>query len=205
MSFGFGRRTGIELPMEEPGLVRPLAEWTSYSTGSVPMGQELSSTPLQIISAYSALANHGRLISPHLVLRVGEEASRPSPIIQSEVVKADIAQWLTQQVLTEVIKRGTGRKAVVKGYEIFGKTGTAQKQDPKTGLYSKDLNISSFVCGGPSDKPQAVVLVTVDQPSGGGDGFGGTVAAPAAAKILEKTLQQMRIPAGTTIRSMLRK
>lgn len=205
MSFGFGRRTGIELPMEEPGVVRPLAEWTSYSTGSIPMGQEISATPLQIISAYSALANRGRLISPHLVLRVGEEQSSPSPVIVSEVVQAEIADWLTRSVLTEVIKRGTGRKAVVKSYEIFGKTGTAQKLDPQTGLYSKALNISSFVCGGPADHPQALVLVTVDQPSGGGDGFGGTVAAPAAAKILEKTLQQLRVPAGTTIRSVLQK
>ncbi len=203
MSFGFGRKTGIELPSEESGLVRPLKEWTSYSTGSVPMGQEISATPLQIISAYSALANRGRLISPHLVLRLGEDQSRPSPIIVSEVVQAEIAEWLTQSVLTEVIKRGTGRKAQGKAYEMFGKTGTAQKQDPQTGLYSKSLNISSFICGGPADHPQALVLVTVDQPTRGGDGFGGTVAAPAAAKILEKTLQQQRIPVTTTIRSVI--
>jgi len=204
MSFGFGRRTGIELPSEEAGLVRPLKEWTSYSTGSVPMGQEISATPLQIISAYSALANHGRLISPHLILRLGEEPqSRPSPIIVSEVVQAEIAEWLTQSVLTEVINRGTGRKAQGKAYKMFGKTGTAQKQDPQTGLYSKSLNISSFICGGPADHPEALVLITVDQPSRGGDGFGGTVAAPAAAKILEKTLQQQRIPTSTTIRSVI--
>ena len=203
MSFGFGRQTGIELPSEEAGLVRPLKEWTSYSTGSVPMGQEISATPLQIISAYSALANRGRLISPHLVLRIGAEQSRPTPVIVSDVVQAEIAEWLTQNVLTEVIKRGTGRKAQGKAYAIFGKTGTAQKQDPQTGLYSKSLNISSFICGGPADHPQALVLVTVDQPSRGGDGFGGTVAAPAAAKILEKTLQQQRIPINTTIRSVI--
>ena len=204
MSFGFGRPTGIELPSEEAGLVRPLKEWTSYSTGSVPMGQEISATPLQIISAYSALANRGRLISPHLVLRLGEEPqSRPSPIIVSEVVQAEIAEWLTQSVLTEVINRGTGRKAQGKAYKMFGKTGTAQKQDPQTGLYSKSLNISSFICGGPADHPEALVLITVDQPSRGGDGFGGTVAAPAAAKILEKTLQQQRIPTSTTIRSVI--
>ena len=203
ISFGFGRPTGIELPAEEAGLVRPLKEWTSYSTGSIPMGQEISSTPLQIISAYSALANRGRLVSPHLVLRMGSDSSRPAPIIVSEVVQAEIAEWLTQQVLTEVIKRGTGRKAQGKAYEMFGKTGTAQKQDPQTGLYSKTLNISSFICGGPAEHPQALVLVTVDQPSRGGDGFGGTVAAPAAAKILEKTLQQQRVPSTTTIRSVL--
>lgn len=205
MSFGFGHRTGIELPMEEAGLVRPLAEWTSYSTGSVPMGQEISATPLQIISAYGALANRGRLVSPHLVLRVGDQESQPSPVIVSEIVKSEIADWLVQSVLTEVIKRGTGRKAQIKTYEIFGKTGTAQKLDQETGQYSKELNISSFVCGGPADHPQALVLVTVDQPAGGGDGFGGTVAAPAAAKILEKTLQQLRIPTGTTVRSALQK
>lgn len=204
-SFGFGHRTGIELPMEETGLVRPLKDWTSYSTGSVPMGQEVSATPLQIITAYGALANRGRLISPHLVLRVGAEKTSSSPVIVSEIVKPEIAEWLTQSVLTEVIKRGTGRKAVVKNYEIFGKTGTAQKVDEQTGTYSRELNLSSFVCGGPADYPQALVLVTVDQPTGGGDGFGGTVAAPAAAKILEKTLQQLRVPTGTTVRSALQK
>lgn len=203
MSFGFGRPTGIELPAEETGLVRPLKEWTSYSTGSVPMGQEISATPLQIIAAYGALANRGRLISPHLVLRQGDDKSRPSPVIVSEVVQAEIAEWLTESVLTEVINRGTGRKAQGKAYKMFGKTGTAQKQDPQTGLYSKNLNISSFICGGPADHPEALVLVTVDQPSKGGDGFGGTVAAPAAAKILEKTLQQHRIPTTTTIRSVI--
>ncbi|MDB5389276.1 MAG: Peptidoglycan glycosyltransferase [Planctomycetaceae bacterium] len=204
-NFGFGRTTGIELPTEEAGLLRPLAEWTSYSTGSIPMGQELSATPLQIITAYGALANRGRLNSPHLVLRIGDDAlSPPPPVFVSQIVKPDIAEWLVQEVLTEVIHRGTGRKAQLQTYQIFGKTGTAQKLDPDTGLYSKKLNISSFVCGGPADKPKVLVLVTVDEPTEGGDGFGGTVAAPAASKILEKTLQQLRTPVRPTLRSVFR-
>jgi cell division protein FtsI (penicillin-binding protein 3) len=204
-NFGFGRKTGIELPTEEAGLLRPLAEWTSYSTGSIPMGQELSATPLQIITAYGALANRGRMNSPHLVLRIGDDPlSAPPPVFVSQIVKPDIAEWLVQDVLTEVIHRGTGRKAQLQSYQIFGKTGTAQKLDPETGLYSKQLNISSFVCGGPADKPKVLVLVTVDEPTEGGDGFGGTVAAPAASKILEKTLQQLRIPARPTLRSVFR-
>jgi len=203
--FGFGRKTGIELPAEGEGLLRPLDEWTSYSTGSIPMGQELSATPLQIITAYGALANGGRLISPHLMLRIGDdEQSPPPPVFVSEIVEPEIADWLVQDVLTEVIHRGTGRKAQLASYQIFGKTGTAQKQDPETGLYSKRLNFSSFVCGGPADNPKLLVLVSVDEPSDGGDGYGGTVAAPAAARILEKSLMQLRIPVRPTVRSVLR-
>lgn len=203
-NFGFGRKTGIELPSEETGLLRPIREWTSYSTGSIPMGQELSTTPIQMIAAFSALANGGRLVAPHLILRIGQEGQPQRAILSSDLIRADIADWLTQNVLTEVVRRGTGRKAQLGTYTVFGKTGTAQKIDPLTGQYSRHHNISSFICGGPAESPEALVLVTVDQPTQGGDGFGGTVAAPTAAKILESTLRQLQIPSVPTLRSAMK-
>ena len=205
-AFGFGRPTGIELPGELAGIVRPLKQWNIYSTGSVPMGQEVAATPLQIIAAYGALANGGRLITPHLVLHVGDDATTSPPVMVSEAVRADIADWVTQQALTEVVRRGTGRKAHIKGYQVFGKTGTAQKPDPATGGYSNERHVSSFICGAPADTPRVLVLVTVDEPQGkGSDQFGGTVAAPVAAEILRNTLVQLSIaPTEKTIRSALK-
>lgn len=200
--FGFGRPTGIELPGELSGTVHPLAKWTSYSTGSVPMGQEISTTPLQIITAFSALANRGKYITPRIVLSRG--ASPSTPPIHSAAVGPEPARWITQSALTEVVKRGTGRRAQVKTYEIFGKTGTAQKLDLVRGGYSADKNLSSFVCGGPAHDPEVLVMLVVDEPSGGGDGHGGTVAAPAAALLLEQTLLQLRVPTSqSSLRSVL--
>ncbi|MFO1022658.1 MAG: penicillin-binding protein 2 [Planctomycetales bacterium] len=186
--FGFGHPTGIELPGELSGLVRPLKQWTSYSTGSIPMGQELSTTPLQLIAAYGALVNGGRWIAPHLVLRSDQQdASR----IASDVISPEISHWLTQEALTEVVTKGTGRKAQLNGYQVFGKTGTAQKLDPATGTYSHERYVSSFVCGAPADNPRLLVLVSVDEPSVGHDRYGGTVAAPPATAILEQALHHL--------------
>jgi cell division protein FtsI/penicillin-binding protein 2 len=205
-TFGFGKPTGIELPGELPGMLQPLSKWTSYSTGSVPMGQEIAATPLQVISAYSALANHGRWIAPHLVLRHAGETNSLPPRVVSESVSPEIADWIVQHALTEVVQRGTGKKAQLSGYRVFGKTGTAQKLDPKTGGYSRELHVNSFVCGAPAENPEVLVMVTVDEPTLGTDQqhMGGTVAAPYAAKILKKALVQLRIPPrDTSLRSAL--
>jgi len=222
--FGFGSPTGIELPGELSGMVRPLKKWNSYSTGSVPMGQEIAATPLQIVAAYGALCNGGRLISPHLVLReqkAGTEAVSASgkrassidlsiessagalgedvvdPLVVSQAVSPEVADWIRREALVAVVTRGTGKKAAIAGYEVFGKTGTAQKPDPKTGEYSRELHVSSFVCGAPSDDPRVLVIVSVDEPSIAlnGEHFGGSVAAPAAGELLRKCLQRLQTPA----------
>lgn len=195
ISFGFGSPTGIELPGELGGMVRPLRKWNSYSTGSIPMGQELAATPMQTIVAYAALSNGGRLITPHLVLNPPGGAAPPRSVIVSQAIEPQIADWVRRQALTAVVSRGTGRKAAVHGYQVFGKTGTAQKPDPVTGQYSNKLHVSSFVCGAPADDPEVLVLVSVDEPSVGAEHYGGSVAAPAAGRILQKTLQQRRVPA----------
>jgi cell division protein FtsI/penicillin-binding protein 2 len=187
-AFGFGRRTGIELPGEVPGLVRPLSEWNNYSTGSVPMGQELAATPLQVIAAHAVLANHGRQITPHLLLATDNGAARARSVVTSQVVSAETARWLVQGPMVDVVERGTGQKARIEGLRVFGKSGTAQKFDPATGHYSATRHVSSFVCGAPADDPRVLVLVSADEPTAGSY-FGGTVAAPAAADILRQALR----------------
>lgn len=236
VAFGFGRRTGIELPGELSGMLHPLKRWTSYSTGSIPMGQEIAVTPLQLITAHAALANGGMLVSPRVVrsgraspngrpwaekpendrrtadakplfrnVSLSIESDEPeleppdtdavtSSSVVSETVSPDVARWLIESVMTEVVKRGTGRKAKLPDYTVFGKTGTAQKRDPRTGKYSNRLHVSSFVGGAPAANPRLLVLVMVDEPSSGGEHFGGDIAAPPAREILNHALIQLGVP-----------
>lgn len=203
ITFGFGRSTGSELPGELSGMLHPLQKWTSYSTGSIPMGQELAVTPLQMITAQSALANGGELRSPRLVVRQADlspvsvdvsDGTGPSTSLVTRTVSAETANWVVQGPMVEVVRRGTGKKAQLEGYTVFGKTGTAQKMDPKTGTYSDNKHVSSFLCGAPAEDPRAIVLVVVDEPSVGGTHYGGTIAAPAAASILRQALVYLRVP-----------
>jgi len=203
IAFGFGRKTGSELPGELDGIVRPREKWDGYSTGSIPMGQEIAVTPLQLITAHAALANGGRLMNPRLVTRYVDELSEfdehnlpgesTAPIV-SQTVLPEVAQWVVRGPMTDVVSRGTGKKAQLEGYTVFGKTGTAQKPDPETGEYSSKLHVSSFVAGAPAYDPRAIVLVVADEPSVGHNHYGGSVAAPAAADILLKTLAHLHVP-----------
>jgi cell division protein FtsI (penicillin-binding protein 3) len=195
--WGFGRRTGIELPGEVSGLIRPLQKWDDYSLGSIPMGQELAVTPLQLITAHAALANGGQLVNPHLILDQTLAAPQPDSEVSSaappsrvvsRTASEDIVRWLIRGPMTAVVNRGTAREGRIAGINVFGKTGTAQKIDPQTGTYSKTEHVCSYVCGAPSEDPQVVILVVVDGPTIGGPHYGGSVAAPAARRILERTL-----------------
>ena len=196
IAFGFGGRTGIELPGELSGRVRPLRQWNSYSTGSVPMGQEIAATPLQIIAAYGALANGGTLITPRLVIRDAGRGDSAGTGIISPIIDPQVTDWVRREALAGVVSRGTGKKAAISGYEIFGKTGTAQKLDPETGVYSRELHVSSFVCGAPVDVPRVLVMISVDEPSISlnGEHFGGSVAAPAAGELLHHALTRLKVP-----------
>ncbi len=209
IAFGFGRATGIELPGELSGLLRPLDDWNGYSTGSIPMGQELAVTPLQLITAHAALANGGRLVTPRILYGVqGQRSDRDSmfltsmedpdvavpPTIVTGTVPEEIADWVVQEPMVQVVERGTGRRAKLAPWTVFGKTGTAQKLDPETGTYSDTLYTSSFVCGAPAHDPKVLVLVVVDEPDSGKSHGGGRVAAPAAAEILQRTLVYLRVP-----------
>jgi cell division protein FtsI (penicillin-binding protein 3) len=214
LSFGFGRSTGSGLPGEMPGMLRPFKDWSSYSNASLSMGQELAVTPLQMICAHSTLANGGTWISPKLVLSAtrgplergqwpraggqGLSAVRaldgglPSSIV-SKATDRSAARWLVEQPMTEVVRRGTGTRAQLAGYAVFGKTGTAQKLDSATGTYSTTKYVGSFLCGAPAADPRVLVLVVVDEPATNGSHYGGTVAAPAAAEILHQTLIHLRV------------
>lgn len=190
--FGFGRKTGIELPGELPGILRPLKDWTSYSTGSIPMGHELATTPLQLLTAHAALANRGQLIRPRIVLPAENDSTAALKNITTPTVSAEIASWMIEHPMLEVVTRGTGKKARIPGYQVFGKTGTAQCLSPDGG-YVHGKYISSFVCGAPAESPRLLTLVVVNQSSVGGETFGGKVAAPAAANILSRGLHYLRV------------
>lgn len=201
-AFGFGRRTGIELPGEIDGLVRAKEKWDEYSMGSIPMGQEIAVTPLQLITAHAALANGGRLVRPHLLLDSSSDHVAPTPLadietvdatpsIESSILQASIAQWLVGHPMKNVVERGTAKSAQIPGISIFGKTGTAQKPDPETGGYSDTKHICSFICGAPAENPEVLVLVMVDEPTAPGSHYGGNVAAPIGARVLQFALQRM--------------
>jgi len=183
--FGFGRRTGIELPGELSGLLRPLEKWNSYSTGSIPMGQELAATPLQMIAAHAALANQGVRISPHLVLSIRNEEPLARKSVVTRIIGQEAANWVMQGPLLEAVARGTGQQAQQSGLEIFGKTGTAQKLSTEGSGYSATRHFSSFIGGANASNPQLIVLVSVDEPQGA-DQYGGSVAAPYVAAILKQ-------------------
>ncbi len=195
-SFGFGRRTGIELPGELSGLLRPFPQWNVYSLGSIPMGQELAVTPLQLITAHAALANGGSLVRPRLLKGAAGDGAgslpgqlirivEPADGVGARLLDAETAQWLVREPMKQVVERGTGKSARIPGLSIFGKTGTAQKLDPTTGTYSDNAWVVSFLCGAPAEDPAVIVLLMVDEPTAPGVHYGGTVAAPAASRILQ--------------------
>lgn len=189
--FGFGSRTGVEISGELDGLVRPLEQWNHYSTGSIPMGQEIAATPMQVITATCALANGGNFVQPRLVLHIQNQPRSPS--VKNRIIDQSIANWLIQKPMHEVVTRGTGTSGKISGYRTFGKTGTSQKYDTELGAYSKTKSVCSFVTGGPIAKPEFVVLVVADEPTKGAGHFGGTVAAPYAAKILEAAFKHHNV------------
>ncbi len=191
-AFGFGRKTGIELPGEAAGIVRPLHRWDDYSTGSVPMGQEIALTPLQMIAAHAALANGGRLLTPHLVLRLTETDRQPRDLLATSILGEDVSRWMTSGPLVEVVKRGTAKRAAIDGIKVFAKTGTAQKFDMESGSYSDTRYVSSCICGAPADAPRVLVLVTVDEVTTTDEPAGGKVAAPAASDILKAALDLLK-------------
>ena len=200
-AFGFGRETGIWFPGEREGLVYPLARWTKYSTTRVPFGQEFAATPLQLVTAFTALANGGRMLRPKLLRGVldsrGEVVQDLSaPEVLGQAVRPETARAIVQDILTQAIEVGTGKACRIPGYRVFGKTGTAQGVDPETGQVSHTRYISSFLAGVPADHPRVVVLVMVNEPDASLGFYGGKVAAPAAKKILEGTLQYLGIPPG---------
>jgi cell division protein FtsI (penicillin-binding protein 3) len=197
-AFGFGTPTGVDLPRESRGLVNRLDHWGSYSIASVSMGQEVGVTPMQMVTAVSAIANGGLLYRPHVVeeMRRGETAlprEGPSAVMPPKrVVRPETAATL-RRLMEGVILHGTGTKARLEGWTAAGKTGTAQKIDPNTGRYSATKVIASFTGFVPINNPTITILVSIDSPGGYPHG-GGDVAAPVFKRIAEQVLPYLDVP-----------
>lgn len=162
----------------------PREEWSGTTIANVPIGQGISASPLQLAASYAAIANDGVLVQPHLVRDVMQPWTR-------RVVSERVATQL-RTMLTVTVEDGTGTNAQVDGYEVAGKTGTAQKVDESNGGYADDRFIASFVGMVPADDPALVILVMVDEPST--EHLGARVAAPAFAEIAGLSLRILGIP-----------
>ncbi len=196
-AFGFGRKTGIDLPGEISGLAKDYRLWSGMSLASMSIGQEIGVTPIQMAAAYSAIANGGTLLRPTIVAEVRDRAGRPDRTMKT--VPAPVGQVASpqtcavlQKILQKVVESGTGQKAKPAGYTAAGKTGTAQKIDQRTGKYSRDDYVSSFVGFAPASSPRLVILVMVDSPVG--VVWGGSVAAPVFRAVAEQSLAYLQVP-----------
>lgn len=202
-AFGFGEKTGAGLDGEDPGLVRPFHRWNSFTTTSVPMGQEVGTTALQLARGFCAFGNGGLVVQPFVIRavlaadgRVLSDFSDPPPLGQA--IPAEIAETMKEKVLCPVIEEGTGTKARLANYRVFGKTGTAQIARQGGGGFEPKAYVSSFVCGAPASDPQLVVLVSIRRPNASIAYYGGTVATPAAKEILAHALAYLNIPPDKT-------
>jgi cell division protein FtsI (penicillin-binding protein 3) len=186
--FGYGHRTGIDFPGESPGIVLPLDKWSGSTIGNVPIGQGIAVTPVQMAAAYAAVANRGIWSRPHLIDHVAG-GGRPSLHRHRMVSQRVAAQVMA--MLKGVVAEGTGQFAAIPGYQVAGKTGTAQKPDSHGG-YATGRYVASFVGMVPASRPRLVVLVAVDEPQGAI--WGGVVAAPAFQQIARFGLQYLELP-----------
>jgi cell division protein FtsI (penicillin-binding protein 3) len=190
--FGFGQLTGIELPGENRGLLRPPENWSANSIGSIAIGQEVSVTPVQIISAISAIANGGTLYRPRIVsdIQGGMAPAMHSGDEPEQVTDGKTAATL-REMMESVVLEGTGKPAKLDGYTAAGKSGTAQKIDPSTGRYSRNQYIASFVGFAPVNTPVLTILVVLDSPVG--LHYGGDVGGPVFKRIAEQVLAYLDV------------
>jgi len=194
--FGFGRKTGIELPGESSGMVRRVEEWTPSSIGSVAMGHEVSTTSVQLAVAAAIIANGGLRVKPQIVLarqKPGESEERFAPERPERILKPETAITM-RQFMEGVVLRGTGRLfATLKGYTSGGKTGSAQVYDLKAHVYTHKYN-ASFIGFAPVVNPQIVIAVTLNNTSIGSAGFGGPAAAPVFRQVAMGALRMLDVP-----------
>ena len=195
--FGFGEKTGCDLPGETAGLLLPLRKWSKLSNPNICFGQGIGVNCLQLISAFSAIANGGMLMRPVIVHSIvdsrGNVVKQFKPQVKRRILSPETAKVMTG-ILTGVVKNGTGRRACLAGYSVAGKTGTAQKID-EDGRYSHTRFVSSFAGYVPADKPELAILIVVNEPRGSpGECYGGTVAAPVFKRIALKVLKYLGVP-----------
>jgi cell division protein FtsI (penicillin-binding protein 3) len=219
-AFGFGSRPGVELPGETRGLLRPVSKWGPTSIGSIAMGQEIAVTPLQLVSMVSTIANGGVYLAPH-VLMPGQldpnQKDVPTPAAQPIRLDEDLPDPLPpgarramstmaaaemRKMMEGVVLYGTGKPAQLNGYSAGGKTGTAQKVDPVTHLYSKTMHIASFAGIAPVNNPVIAVAVVIDTPRKGPSYYGTAVSAPVFAEVAQQVLEYLGVPHDEDIRPL---
>ena len=185
-AYGFGEPTGVEFPVDSGGIVAPVDEWSGSSIGNIPMGQGIAVTALQMASAFSAVANNGVLVRPRLVRQVGDRELTTTGDDRRRVIPAKVARQV-RRMLQSAVDEGTGGAARIPGYDVAGKTGTAEI--PVPGGYAKNVYVASFIGMVPTDRPRLVVLVAVDWTAM----YGGEAAAPAVKEIMQFSLQHLEI------------
>jgi cell division protein FtsI (penicillin-binding protein 3) len=192
--FGFGAPTNLGLPGESRGQLRAPAQWSGLSLATMSIGQEISVTAVQMVAAFSAVANGGRLMQPQIIRAVldaqGRELRSFEPKTVRQVISPETARTLTE-MMVNVVANGTGRHAAIPGYDVAGKTGTAQKMDPATKRYSRAPGVLSFVGFVPADDPRLTMIVLLDEPKN--EKWGSEAAAPMFATIGREALRYLNV------------
>lgn len=197
---GFGRETGLELKGEDPGLVNPLKRWTSYTTTSVPMGQEVGVTAIQLATAFSAIANDGLLLKPRLIQAVydaNDKLIEDRSAVQKvrQIVPPQVCRMFREQVLALVPTEGTGKDGRLEGWTSCGKTGTAQVSRKGGHGYEPHAYTSTYMAAAPAPRPRLVCLISVRKPDVTvGPYYGGSVCGPVVKEVLEKSLAYLDVP-----------
>jgi cell division protein FtsI (penicillin-binding protein 3) len=197
-SFGLGSRTDLGFPSESPGILLPPEDWSSTSIGTIPIGQGVAVTPLQVLETFNVIANGGEYVAPRLVAGTigadGELDETEAPPAR-RVISETTAEQMTD-MMTGVVEEGTGVLAHVDGYPVAGKTGTARKPQPNGGYEDENGNyhyVATFGGFVPANDPQLSIVVVIDEPTAG-DYYGGGVAAPVFSQLAATVLREYRIP-----------
>ncbi|MGE3619319.1 MAG: peptidoglycan D,D-transpeptidase FtsI family protein [Acidimicrobiia bacterium] len=195
--FGFGSTTGLGFPNEAAGIMQETGRWWGTDIGSIPIGQGISVTAMQMLAAYNVLANGGEYVPPRLVLATIDEQGVQHPVAAGEprrVVSEDTAAQM-REMLVNVVTEGTGTRGGITGYDVAGKTGTARKPQPNGGYHNEEGRyeyVATFTGFVPADRPELSIIVVIDEPSG--DIYGGSVAAPVFADLAQYGLRLFRVP-----------
>jgi cell division protein FtsI (penicillin-binding protein 3) len=218
--FGFGARSGVELPAETRGLLQPVKRWGASSIGSIAIGQEVAVTPLQLVSMVSTIANGGVYLPPHVLMpgqmdHPGANPGPPTPLAASPFkpggdlpnplptgahrVISTLTAAQMRTMMEGVVLYGTGKAARLNGYSSGGKTGTAQKIDPETHRYSKTMHIASFAGIAPVNNPVIAVAVVIDSPKG--DYHGAAASAPVFTEVAQQILEYLGVPHDIEVRT----
>ena len=199
--FGFGQTTGIELPAETRGMFRSPETWNGDSLASMSIGYEIGVTAMQMVSAYATIANNGVRIKPHIIKEIRNAGGSPAIVseqVKTPIVSPDAARDL-RKMMREVVVKGTARRAQLNGYTSAGKTGTAWKYNAKLKRVDAGKYVSSFIGMAPAENPAVVILVVMDEPTGGARD-GGQVSAPVFREIAEGILPEMNIAPDANVR-----